>query len=149
MRDHADALATRLLEPPKRLAAESDEWWVQIRDRRLDFAVRARLVAALCRVRPPAVRAMLDDLLTRKLSSLVYGTGHPQLTGAGGGPPPPILPAGVTIEPTEHASLPRWGRADVCGTARAWWTRAAMGVLVATAAVAVVARLHRGARARL
>ena len=152
MQDHAEALATRLLEPPKRLAAESDERWAQIRDRRLDFHVRSRLATALRRVRPSGVRAMLDGMLTRRLSSLVYGTAHPlppQTVGAGGGLPLPVLSTGVTTEPTAHASLPLWARSDACGRARAWWTRAVVGMALAAAAVVVVARLRRGARLRL
>jgi hypothetical protein len=151
VQDHAEALATRLLEPPKRLAAESDEWWAQIRDRRLDFHLRSRLAAALRRVRPAGVRAMLDGMVTRRLSSLVYGTAHPlhlQTAEAGGGLPPPVLSTGVTIEPTAHASLPRWARSDACGGARSWWARAVVGVALAAAAVVVVARLRRGARLR-
>lgn len=152
VRDHAEALATRLLAPPKRLATESDEWWAQIRDRRLDFDVRARLATALRRVTPAGVRAMFDRMLTCRLSSLVYGTTHPlraQAAEAGSGLPPPVLATGVTTEPTAHASLPRWARSDACGRARPWWTRAVVGVALAAAAVVVVARLRRGARLRL
>ena len=95
VRDHAEALATRLPAPPKRLAAESDEWWAQIRDRRLDFGVRARLAIALRRVTPAGVRAMFDRMVACRLSSLVYGTAHPlqpQAAEAGSGLPPPVLP---------------------------------------------------------
>ena len=151
VRDHAEALATRLLAPPKRLAAESDEWWAQIRDRRLDFGVRARLAIALRRVTPAGVRAMFDRMVACRLSSLVYGTAHPlhpQAAEAGSGLPPPVLATGATTEPTAHASLPRWARGDACGRARPWWTRAAVGVALAAAAVVVVARLRRGARLR-
>ena len=82
VREHASALATRLLEPPKRLGAEAAQVWPLIRDGR-PLDVRERLAAALGRVRPSDVRELYDAIATTRVSSRLRD--GPPAAGAAGG----------------------------------------------------------------
>lgn len=138
--EHALAIETRLMEPPKRLAAEADRWWGHIRDGHTpDWTQRERLVRHLRRVRPAAVLAMYHRLVTSEASSqlvsLVYGAAHPlegrAVASLGGG----------TVTAAEDGHLMLWAYADsLCARRARRRTQLALGavvIAVMTAGVAV------------
>lgn len=145
--EHALAIEKRLLEPPKRLAAEADRWWAQIRDGGRDWTYRTRLVHQLRRVRPSHVLAMYKRLLTCErsshLSSLVYGANHPMGDAAA---KTPARPLGIVIDAAAYDQLALWTQEDTLRRRRAqqWARRAATAVVVVGASAAAIAALLGG-----
>ena len=147
MSEHALAIETRLMEPPKRLAAEADRWWAHLRDGHIpDWTQRERLVRQLRRVRPAAVVAMYHRLVTSEASSqlvsLVYGAAHP-LEGRA----VPSLGGGAVTAAEDGNHLALWAYADsLCARrTRTRRTRLALGAM-AIAAMAFGAAVARSRR---
>ena len=135
--EHALAIETRLMEPPKRLAAEADRWWGHIRDGHTpDWTQRERLVRHLRRVRPAAVLAMYHRLVTSEASSqlvsLVYGAAHP-LEGRA----EPSLGGGTVTAAEDGNHLGLWAYADSLRARRARTRRT--GLALGAMAIAAMA----------